>query len=110
MRVIAGKAKGTQLLTPDGILTRPTIDRVKEALFSILQFDLPGAKVLDLFGGTGQLGIEASVGSGQCGICGFQAGGLPTHPFQFKKDPFGAVRLRGPERLSGIPESVQGAV
>ena len=59
MRVIAGKAKGTQLLTPDGILTRPTIDRVKEALFSILQFDLPGAKVLDLFGGTGQLGIEA---------------------------------------------------
>ena len=59
MRVIAGKAKGIQLLTPDGILTRPTTDRVKEALFSILQFDLPGARVLDLFGGTGQLGIEA---------------------------------------------------
>jgi 16S rRNA (guanine(966)-N(2))-methyltransferase RsmD len=39
--------------------TRPTIDRVKEALFSIIHFDLPGAKVLDLFGGTGQLGIEA---------------------------------------------------
>lgn len=59
MRVIAGKAKGTQLRTPDGMLTRPTTDRVKEALFSILQFDLPGARVLDLFGGTGQLGIEA---------------------------------------------------
>lgn len=59
MRVIAGKAKGTQLHTPDGMLTRPTTDRVKEALFSILQFDLPGARVLDLFGGTGQLGIEA---------------------------------------------------
>ena len=59
MRVIAGKAKGTRLLTPDGMLTRPTTDRVKEALFSVLQFDLPGAKVLDLFGGTGQLGIEA---------------------------------------------------
>ena len=59
MRVIAGKAKGMQLHTPDGMLTRPTTDRVKEALFSILQFDLPGAKVLDLFGGTGQLGIEA---------------------------------------------------
>ena len=67
MRVIAGKAKGTQLLTPDGILTRPTIDRVKEALFSILQFDLPGAKVLDLFGGTGQMGIEAlSRGAAHC--------------------------------------------
>lgn len=59
MRVIAGKAKGTQLRTPDGMMTRPTTDRVKEALFSILQFDLPGARVLDLFGGTGQLGIEA---------------------------------------------------
>lgn len=59
MRVIAGKAKGTQLNTPDGMLTRPTTDRVKEALFSIIQFDIPGAAVLDLFGGTGQLGIEA---------------------------------------------------
>ena len=59
MRVIAGKAKGRQLKTPDGTLTRPTADRVKEALFSILNFDLPGAKVLDLFAGTGQLGIEA---------------------------------------------------
>ena len=46
-------------MTPKGELTRPTADRVKEALFSIIQFDLPGAKVLDLFGGTGQLGIEA---------------------------------------------------
>lgn len=59
MRVISGKAKGIQLQTPDGMLTRPTTDRVKEALFSVLQFDLPGARVLDLFGGTGQLGIEA---------------------------------------------------
>jgi 16S rRNA (guanine(966)-N(2))-methyltransferase RsmD len=41
------------------MLTRPTADRVKEAMFSILQFELPGAEVLDLFGGTGQLGIEA---------------------------------------------------
>ena len=46
-------------MTPKGEHTRPTADRVKEALFSIIQFDLPGAKVLDLFGGTGQLGIEA---------------------------------------------------
>ena len=59
MRVITGKARGVQLKTPDGMLTRPTADRVKEALFSIINFDLPGAKVLDLFGGTGQLGIEA---------------------------------------------------
>ena len=59
MRVITGKARGVVLKTPEGMLTRPTSDRVKEALFSIINFDLPGAAVLDLFGGTGQLGIEA---------------------------------------------------
>lgn len=59
MRVITGKARGVQLKMPEGMLTRPTTDRVKEALFSIIQFDVPGARVLDLFGGTGQLGIEA---------------------------------------------------
>lgn len=59
MRVITGKARGVVLKTPDGMATRPTADRVKEALFSIIQFDVPCAKVLDLFGGTGQLGIEA---------------------------------------------------
>ena len=59
MRVISGSAHGVALKTPDGSKTRPTADRVKEAMFSIIQFDLPGARVLDLFGGTGQLGIEA---------------------------------------------------
>ena len=59
MRVITGKARGILLKTPEGMQTRPTADRVKEALFSIINFDIPGAKVLDLFGGTGQLGIEA---------------------------------------------------
>ena len=59
MRVITGKARGINLKTPEGLQTRPTTDRVKEALFSVIQFDVPTAKVLDLFGGTGQLGIEA---------------------------------------------------
>ncbi len=59
MRVVSGKARGVALKTPEGLQTRPTADRVKEAMFSIIQFDLPGARVLDLFGGTGQLGIEA---------------------------------------------------
>ena len=59
MRVITGSARGVVLKTPDGMTTRPTADRVKEALFSIIQFEVPAAKVLDLFGGTGQLGIEA---------------------------------------------------
>ncbi len=59
MRVISGTARGVNLKTPEGLRTRPTTDRVKEALFSIIHFQIPGAKVLDLFGGTGQLGIEA---------------------------------------------------
>ena len=59
MRVITGKARGVQLKTPDGMNTRPTTDRVKEALFSIIHFDIPGSSVLDLFAGSGQLGIEA---------------------------------------------------
>ena len=61
MRVITGKARGVVLKTPEGMQTRPTTDRVKEALFSIIQFDIPGCRVLDLFGGTGQLGIEALI-------------------------------------------------
>ena len=67
MRVITGKARGIQLKTPQGMLTRPTADRVKEALFSIIRFDVANAGVLDLFGGTGQLGIEAlSRGAAGC--------------------------------------------
>ena len=66
MRVITGTARGTKLKTPEGMLTRPTTDRVKEALFNIIQFDIAG-DVLDLFAGTGQLGIEAlSRGAAQC--------------------------------------------
>ena len=59
MRVITGKARGIVLKTPNGMATRPTADRVKEAIFSIIQFDVATSNVLDLFGGTGQLGIEA---------------------------------------------------
>ena len=59
MRVITGSARGVRLKTPDGLKTRPTADRVKEAVFSVIQFDIPGARFLDLFAGTGQMGIEA---------------------------------------------------
>ena len=57
MRVITGKARGVALKTPDGLNTRPTSDRVKEALLSAINFDIPGMDVLDLFGGTAQLGL-----------------------------------------------------
>lgn len=59
MRVITGTARGRKLITPEGMDTRPTTDKVKEAVCSALQFDFPGASVLDLFAGSGQMGIEA---------------------------------------------------
>lgn len=59
MRVIAGTAKGRRLTAPRGERTRPTADRVKEAMFSALQPDLPGARVIDCYAGSGALGIEA---------------------------------------------------
>lgn len=59
MRVITGEAKGKRLKTLEGMDTRPTTDRVKEGLFNIIQFDLPASRVLDLYAGSGQIGIEA---------------------------------------------------
>ena len=59
MRVITGTARGVRLKTPKGEKTRPTADRVKEAVFSIIQFETEGSRFLDLFAGTGQMGIEA---------------------------------------------------
>lgn len=58
MRVITGTARGRRLLELEGMETRPTTDRVKEGVFSALQFDVEGRRVLDLFAGTGQMGIE----------------------------------------------------
>jgi 16S rRNA (guanine(966)-N(2))-methyltransferase RsmD len=59
MRVITGIARGRKLVAPEGLDVRPTADKVKEAIFSAVQFELEGARVLDLFAGSGQMGIEA---------------------------------------------------
>lgn len=59
MRVIAGKARRLPLIAPEGKDTRPTTDRIKETLFNILQEDVPGCEFLDLFSGSGGIGIEA---------------------------------------------------
>lgn len=67
MRVITGTARGRRLGELEGMDTRPTYDRVKEGMFNIIQFDIEGRRVLDLFGGTGQLGIEClSRGAEHC--------------------------------------------
>lgn len=58
MRIISGKARGTKLYTLEGENTRPTLDRVKESIFNIMQNKIEGAKVLDLFSGSGAIGLE----------------------------------------------------
>ena len=60
MRVISGKFRGTKLYTLEGLETRPTLDRVKESLFNIINFDIQGCTFLDLFAGSGAIGIEAA--------------------------------------------------
>lgn len=59
MRIITGRARGAKLYTLDGEKTRPTAERTKEAVFSMIQFDIEGRTVLDLFAGSGQMGLEA---------------------------------------------------
>ena len=59
MRIITGSARGTKLETLEGESVRPTSEKTKEALFSAIQFDIEGRRVLDLFAGSGQLGLEA---------------------------------------------------
>ena len=60
MRVITGSARGMALKAPKGMDTRPTMDQVKEGIFSAIQFEVEGRRVLDLFAGSGQMGIAVS--------------------------------------------------
>ena len=59
MRIIGGEARGRRLFAPEGLETRPTADKVRESLFNILRLEIPGARVLDLFAGSGALALEA---------------------------------------------------
>lgn len=69
MRIIAGSARGRRFDAPDGMDTRPTLDRVKEALFGVLQFRIPDSVVLDLFSGSGSLGLEAASRGARRVVC-----------------------------------------
>ena len=60
MRIISGKSRGTKLYSLEGQTTRPTLDRVKESLFNIIQNDIQGCVFLDLFAGSGAIGLEAA--------------------------------------------------
>ena len=70
MRIISGTARGTKLITLEGLNTRPTAERTKEAIFSMIRFELEGRNVLDLFAGSGQMGLEAvSCGAAAAVLC-----------------------------------------
>lgn len=70
MRIITGRARGTKLISPDGLDTRPTSERAKEAVFSMIQNEIQGRNVLDLFAGSGQLGLESvSRGAASATFC-----------------------------------------
>ena len=72
MRIISGSMRGTKLFTLEGLNTRPTLDRVKEALFNILQYELQDAIILDLFSGSGALALEAlSRGAKKAILCDY---------------------------------------
>ncbi|MEA4825696.1 MAG: 16S rRNA (guanine(966)-N(2))-methyltransferase RsmD [Clostridium sp.] len=78
MRIIAGIAKGRNILPPDGMQTRPTLDRVKESIFNIIQNRVPDSVAVDVFAGTGSLGLEAvSRGAKECYL-------VDKHPSTFK--------------------------
>jgi len=69
LRIIAGSARGRRFDAPKGMDTRPTLDRVKEAVFGMLQFDIPDSSVLDLFSGSGNLGLEAASRGAKKVVC-----------------------------------------
>ena len=113
MRVIAGDAKGTRLEAPKGQETRPTLDRVREALFSILGAKVAEARVLDLYAGTGAIGIEAlSRGAGYCEFVenDAQCAALVRRNVEVARvGPHAKVRrLRLPEEISKIGRGSEG--
>ena len=77
MRVITGYARGKRLQTLEGEAVRPTSEKIKEAVFSSIQFDIEGRRFLDLFAGSGQMGIEAlSRGAESCDFCDTSAAAI----------------------------------
>ena len=89
MRVITGTARGVPLKAPKGMDTRPTLDQVKEGIFSAIQFEVEGRRVLDLFAGSGQMGIEALSRGARSAV--FVDGGI--EPCRIVKENLDKTRL-----------------
>lgn len=94
MRIIAGTARGRRFEAPEGMDTRPTLDRVKEAVFGMLHFDLPDSAVLDLFSGSGNLGFEAASRGAARVVCN-------------DRDPACAETIRRNAELLGFDNAVR---
>lgn len=109
MRVIAGAERGITLKTPEGLRTRPTAERVKEGLFSAIQFEIPGTRVLDLFAGTGQLGIEAlSRGARDAVFVDMGADACLPGPGEFAADRLDRAGPGGPGGLFALSGAAAG--
>lgn len=89
MRIISGKAKGTKLYTLEGLETRPTLDRVKESLFNIIQWRIEDALILDLFSGSGAIGLEfLSRGAKKAYLCDNSKGAIDVIKKNVQKTHF----------------------
>ena len=106
MRVVSGTARGCKLQPVPGMNTRPTTDRVKENVFNLIQEHIRGARVLDLFAGTGQLGIEALSRGAQ--HCDFVEHNKTAYNIVYKNGgprraaPRGGGAVRFPRRETGL--------
>ena len=109
MRVITGTARGVPLKAPRGMDTRPTMDQVKEGIFSAIQFEVEGRTALDLFAGSGQLGIEA-LSRGALHLCrqGQRAG--QRYSGEPEKDKAGRTCRSCAGGLQFLPENLPQAV
>ena len=106
MRVITGTARGVPLKAPKGMDTRPTMDQVKEGIFSAIQFEVEGRRALDLFAGSGQLGIEAlSRGAAHC-TCRQRPRAGRGHPGKPEKDKAGRSCRNRAGGLQFLPENL----
>ena len=108
MRVITGSARGVRLQAPKGTDTRPTLDQVKEGIFSAIQFEVEGRRVLDLFAGSGQMGIEPRRAA--CGVRRYAQRGMYGHQGQSRKNAPACARADRPLGLSELSDTLPRAV
>lgn len=130
MRIITGSARGTRLLTLAGEATRPTAERTKEAIFSVLQFGIEGRRVLDLYSGSGQLALEALSRGAEFAVmvdssadaaavirrnaerthltdrCRIECGEVRDRLYRMRQEPFDLIFLDPPYALGLVPETL----